>query len=142
MFNMFGKYISSRLILVIIGSLVACSGGGSNSEKSTIELPSGPPTISKVTYCYRTGDSLTINGSGFVVNTGNATNEKVYICDSPNWNNRNVCENQIYSSWSDISINITVGLGPFDPGSTGYLYVSDNAGDVNQNGYPVTFCSI
>ncbi|NTW81555.1 MAG: hypothetical protein HGB32_15635 [Geobacteraceae bacterium] len=135
------KYLSSGLALVIIGSLLSCSGS------STIEppVPTNRPAISKAMYCYSDGDSLNINGSGFSVNAENTPNQnglKAYICDSPNWSGRKVCENQNYSTWSDISINITVYLGSFAPGSTGYLYVSDNAGDVNQDCYPITFCGI
>lgn len=48
-------------------------------------------------------------------------------------------EMQIPSAWSANSITITANQGSFTNGQSAYLYVVDANGNVNANGYPITF---
>ncbi|MFL0809318.1 MAG: hypothetical protein K6L76_02770 [Agarilytica sp.] len=41
-------------------------------------------------------------------------------------------------SWANNSINIELNSGSFSNNTTAYIYVIDNTGDVNPNGFPVT----
>lgn len=145
MLKILEKTIRMCMSLVISGVLVACSGSNNNDNKIISRSESTSPTISKVTFCFRDGEPLIVNGSGFSENAGNSPNStglKVFICNSSTWNDSTACENQNYSSWSDNSIKVSVTLGKFSPESSGYLYVLDVAGDVNPNGYSITFCAI
>ena len=68
------------------------------------------------------------------------TQQRVEVCDASVWSNRNHCEIQIPSSWSDSSITITFNQGSFETGRCLYLYVVDVNGNIT-NGFPIGNCS-
>jgi hypothetical protein len=67
---------------------------------------------------------------------------RVMICDAATWIDRTHCEIQIPSAWSSTSITIVAHRGTFTGGSNAYLYVLDADGNVNTDGYLVTFAAI
>jgi hypothetical protein len=68
------------------------------------------------------------------------TQARVELSEHASWDDtsQHRKELQIPISWSDSSITVTVNQGQFVSGQTAYLYVIDDAGAVNQAGYPVT----
>lgn len=62
---------------------------------------------------------------------------RVLIGDASTYSACTVRENQIPSAWGDDSITVSVNPGSLGEG-TAYLYVVDNNGDYNENGYSVT----
>jgi hypothetical protein len=110
----------------------------------------------------RMDDGMHTPGSGGIVLIGNVTgamdpiSEKyisdvyidktvahVYLSESatstwPDMETKVHTENQVASEWSNNSISITFNQGSFNSGDQVYLYVIDENGNVNQNGYPIT----
>jgi len=68
------------------------------------------------------------------------TQARVEICDISSWldNSSHHCEIQIPTSWTDSAISVVFNQGSFNSGDQVYLYVIDENGNVNQNGYPIT----
>jgi hypothetical protein len=71
----------------------------------------------------------------------------VFISDNPNvtWPDMGTSyhsEIQVPSDWSDSSITFTLNQGTFADDAQAYLYVVDANGNVNTNGYPVTFSGV
>ena len=64
--------------------------------------------------------------------------QSVWIGNASDWNSCTHREIQIPTAWSDNSITITGNQGSFATGSTVYLYVVDDKGNTNSQGYPVT----
>ncbi len=111
----------------------------------------------------RMDDGIHVPGEGGIVLIGNVTGatdpvvEKyisdvyidktiahVYLSDSPisTWPdtaNETHTENQIAVNWNNNSISIILNQGSFLTGENLYLYVVNENGLVNTNGYPVTF---
>ena len=67
------------------------------------------------------------------------TRAHVEICDTSTYAARTDCAMQIPTTWSSTSIGVTVNKGSFDASQEAYIYVTDSAGNVNTNGYPLTF---
>ncbi|KKP93460.1 MAG: hypothetical protein US25_C0046G0003 [Candidatus Moranbacteria bacterium GW2011_GWE1_36_7] len=67
------------------------------------------------------------------------TQARVEICDSSTWSARSHCEIQIPTVWSDASATVSVNQGSFADGATAYLYMVDENGNMNANGYPISF---
>jgi hypothetical protein len=67
------------------------------------------------------------------------TQARVEIGNASNWQTCTHREIQTPVSWSDTSITITLNQGSFAVGETAYLFVVDADGNVNTQGYPVTF---
>jgi hypothetical protein len=65
---------------------------------------------------------------------------RVVIGDASTYNNCTTRETQIPRAWSPNSIAINVNLGAFS-NTAAYLYVVNDAGVYNQNGYPITLLS-
>jgi hypothetical protein len=63
---------------------------------------------------------------------------RTMVCSGPAWSAKGHCEIQIPSSWSTNSLTINANQGSFDGGDTAYLYIINQNGTVNPNGYPVT----
>jgi len=63
---------------------------------------------------------------------------RVELGNASTWSACTHREIQIPTNWNSDSITITVNQGAFQPGQTVYLYVVDENGNVNENGYPVT----
>ena len=70
------------------------------------------------------------------------TQSRIEIADVPTWSSSTLThrEIQIPSAWSDGQIQFTLNKGSFSAGQA-YLYVIDANGNVNVNGYPITFTS-
>jgi hypothetical protein len=66
------------------------------------------------------------------------TQARVEICNSATWSGRKHCEIQLPVAWANSSIKVRVNPGSFAQGNEAYLYVVDQNGSVNVNGYPVT----
>ncbi len=64
---------------------------------------------------------------------------RVEICDTSTWGARQKCEMQIPFAWDNSSIQFTANQGTFGGVDTAYLYVIDEFGEANPNGYEVTF---
>ena len=62
----------------------------------------------------------------------------VEICEGISWGNKHHCEIQIPTSWSNDAVTIKFNQGSFQAGDQAYLYVVDENGEVNENGYPIT----
>lgn len=62
---------------------------------------------------------------------------RVEIGNASTWSGSTHREIQIPSSWSPDAINVDVNLGAFEEGDEAYLYVVDEDGNVNENGYPI-----
>lgn len=86
------------------------------------------------------------------ISSGTGTKEKVYIDDifiqtgtqarveigdAANFDNCVQREIQVPITWSDTSITVTVNRGSFDPCQTYYLYIVDENGSVNADGFPI-----
>lgn len=71
------------------------------------------------------------------------TRARVEMCQNNTWNTRGKCEPQIPTSWSvdGSRIVVTANKGQLINNSTVYLYVVNNDGTVNTNGYPLTLSS-
>ena len=67
------------------------------------------------------------------------TRARVEIGNSSTWSGCSHREIQIPSAWSSGSVTVTVNQGPFADSSGAYLYVVDSDGNVNSNGYSITF---
>ncbi len=69
------------------------------------------------------------------------TQARVEISKSPTWleTKRIHKELQIPTAWSEKSIKIQVNQGSFNIGDMVYLYVVDEEGNVNNQGYPIVF---
>jgi len=63
--------------------------------------------------------------------------QSVWTGNASTWSSCTHREIQIPTAWSDTSITITGNQGSFATGSTVYLYVVDDNGNVNSQGYPV-----
>ncbi|MBI2450949.1 MAG: hypothetical protein HYV52_01255 [Parcubacteria group bacterium] len=63
---------------------------------------------------------------------------RVEVCAGATSTIRNKCEIQIPSAWSNTSIIITLNQGSFSDFISTYLYVIDENGNVNANGYLLT----
>jgi hypothetical protein len=83
-------------------------------------------------YSYWQDDSYVVNSWSRVI-VGNAAD-----CGSLNPVNCNQREIQPINYWGNSSISINFNQGSFNPGQTAYLYVVDENGNVNENGYPIT----
>jgi hypothetical protein len=66
------------------------------------------------------------------------TKARIEIGNASTWNSSTHREIQIPSTWSNSSITFSVNQGTFQEGQTAYLYVVDENGIVNENGYPIT----
>jgi hypothetical protein len=66
------------------------------------------------------------------------TLSRVMVGNASTFNASNHLEMQIPSAWSSNSITFTVNQGAFQEGQNAYLYVVDENGTVNENGYPIT----
>jgi len=64
---------------------------------------------------------------------------RVEIGDAPAWDACTHREIQIPVAWSDGSITFTANQGSFSDGEPAYLYVVDENGDVNEQGYQIAF---
>jgi len=64
---------------------------------------------------------------------------RVEICSEENWHGKRNCEIQIPFAWSNSSITFTAKQGNFAEGEFAYLYVVDETGTVNENGFEVNF---
>jgi len=67
------------------------------------------------------------------------TRARVEIGNASTWSACTHREIQIPSAWSGSSITVTVNQGSFADSSGAYLYVVDSDGNVNSNGYSITF---
>lgn len=65
------------------------------------------------------------------------TQARIEVCTSPTWSTCRNREIQIPSAWTNTSITFTVNQGLFSSGGAYYLYVIDEQGNVNANGYPL-----
>jgi hypothetical protein len=63
--------------------------------------------------------------------------QRIELCDNETWNNRRKCEMQIPQTWQDNSIKFTANQGTFTNGTTAWIYVIDENGNVS-SGYPIT----
>lgn len=70
------------------------------------------------------------------------TRARVEIGDAATWEACTHREIQIPSAWSDTSITVTVNQGSFENGAQVYLYVVDADGNVNAQGFPITFAGV
>jgi len=66
---------------------------------------------------------------------------RVEIGNASDYNSCTHREIQLPAAWDDGSISITVNQGSFSDGETGYLYVIDENGISNANGYAINFDS-
>ncbi len=64
------------------------------------------------------------------------TQARLELCDAVTWAGRKHCEIQRATSWSDSKIVASLNKGSFKSKSMAYLYVVDNNGSVNPDGYP------
>ena len=64
---------------------------------------------------------------------------RVEIGDAPVYSDCSHRELQVPTAWSGNSISVTVNQGSFSDGETAYVFVVDGNGNVNTNGYPVSF---
>jgi len=60
---------------------------------------------------------------------------RVMLSSAATWSGALDVEVQIPSAWTDRSISVTVNLGDLNPSGPLYLYVVDQDGNVNTNGY-------
>lgn len=69
------------------------------------------------------------------------TQARVEISKNSKWDETRQIhkEIQIPTAWSSSSITIKVNQGSFQKGETAYLYVIDENGNVNSQGYPIKF---
>lgn len=68
--------------------------------------------------------------------------QRVQICEGSTWSNKGLCEVQIpQTAWNDSSVSMKVNQASFADNSTAYLYVVDQNGAANSDGYPVAFAS-
>lgn len=67
------------------------------------------------------------------------TPARVEICTGSEWAARGHCEIQSATSWNASAISLTVNQGSFTDSSSAFLYVSDSAGTVNADGFPIIF---
>ncbi|SHH84308.1 hypothetical protein [Desulfofustis glycolicus] len=63
---------------------------------------------------------------------------RIELCDDQFWENRTSCEIQLPLSWSTTYISSNVNSGSFNEGDTAYLYVIDELGIVNSEGFALT----
>ncbi|NTW27418.1 MAG: hypothetical protein HGA36_03770 [Candidatus Moranbacteria bacterium] len=70
------------------------------------------------------------------------TQARIMLCAGNAWSNRAHCEIQNPTAWSDTSSAVTINQGAFLDGTTAYLYVVDENGDVNSSGYSVTLSGV
>lgn len=66
---------------------------------------------------------------------------RVEIGNASTWSSCTRREIQIHSGWGTSSITAKINQGAFSGGQTAYLYVVDSNGNVNSQGYPITFGS-
>ncbi len=68
---------------------------------------------------------------------------RVEVCDESSWRyieeHGAHCEIQIPQTWNDTTVDINVNRGIFQAGESAYLYVVDEDGAVNENGYHFVF---
>jgi hypothetical protein len=69
------------------------------------------------------------------------TTQRVMLCNNPTFDNSNICEPQILSTWSDGFITTKINLGNLPDSGTAYLFVFDSDNNHNAAGYPVTIGS-
>ncbi|MFH1586797.1 MAG: hypothetical protein ABID38_03000 [Candidatus Diapherotrites archaeon] len=67
------------------------------------------------------------------------TQARVEICSGSNWHTRTDCAIQIPSAWSNNSITFTANTGRLNTSGPAYLYVVDETGIVNENGFEINF---
>jgi len=74
----------------------------------------------------------------------NFTQARVEISESPTWNEtvQTHKEIQIPTAWSDTSITVSANPGSIDTSGDLYLYVIDDTGLVNANGYLIDPCAL
>ena len=67
------------------------------------------------------------------------TKARVELSDNPAWDETIQTHKEIQQplSWSDNSVIIKVNQGSFTDGQQAYLYIIDENGTANANGYPV-----
>ncbi len=66
------------------------------------------------------------------------TRARVELCDAPRWADRTHGEMQLpHSTWTEDQLQITVNQGAFATGSTQYLYVVNQDGVANAEGFPI-----
>lgn len=70
------------------------------------------------------------------------TRARVEICDASTWASRTKCDIQIPNEWSGAEITFNVNIPGFIESSESYLYVVDENGEVNTNGFPVVIGSV
>jgi hypothetical protein len=63
---------------------------------------------------------------------------RVEIGNASTFSASNHREIQIPTGWSNTSVSVTVNTGTFASNQTAYLYVFDQTGTCNANGYPIT----
>lgn len=63
---------------------------------------------------------------------------RVELGDSPEWDSCTHREIQIPVAWSDSSVMVIFNQGSFNAGDTAYIYIVDDDGNVNSNGYSIT----
>ncbi len=64
---------------------------------------------------------------------------RVELCDASSWSARTHCEIQKPTAWSDSQIGITLNQGEFSNDDNAYLYIMDENGNVNEDGYVISF---
>ncbi len=64
---------------------------------------------------------------------------RVLIGNASTYNASKIREVQIPTTWADGTITIKVNQGAFSNGQAAYLYIVDTNGNVNSNGFPLTF---
>jgi len=60
---------------------------------------------------------------------------RVLICPEPTWNTRSNCEVQIPTNWNDSQVSVQVNLGGLETNNPMYLYVINQDGVANLNGW-------
>jgi hypothetical protein len=134
--------------------LIRASSIGTRNGSATLNRYDGASFFS-----YNTGNILTSVTSSYAYNyvifqnyngngmTGSsiwfddiyiqATPARLELCNASTWASRTHCEIQVPTSWTNTTITFLGNRGSLQNG-TAYLYVIEQTGTANVNGYPVT----
>jgi hypothetical protein len=120
------------------GDLTAGTGASLNSgDGPSITTSGGTPTITNAgDEVYQNGETgIVITGTNFGASQGSGN---VKICPTDDAADSGAVT-QTVTSWSDTSITITAVKGALAASTTAYLFVMEDTGFANADGWPVQF---
>jgi hypothetical protein len=123
------EYYIDNVLQASTGNYATCSSAETNGCQ--IDSWISPNYINKSTTLTFWIDDLYVDN----------TQARVELCAGSSWASRGNCNIQIPSAWSSTSVTATSNAANFNSEQTTYIYIVDDTGATNSNGYAVTIGS-